>query len=494
MAARVLIVDDDPNERAHLEKIIRSLGHLTESAGGGESALERVARPYAPPISAMILDLVMPDLDGMAVLERLRRSSVNIPVIVQTKEGGSDAAGSAMRLGAFDFLVKPATAQRITVSIANALKLGALKDEVTRMRRSRSGTLGFTDIVSDTPTMERVLRLGERAARAAGPALIEGERGVGKEIFARAIHGSSSRRARAFVMMRCEGTDRAYLDSVLFGKSAAKTKGAGAPDANGGTLYLEEISALGDEAQAALATFLDTDGRRDTSERNAPRRDIRVIASTSCPLIGLVTTGAFREDLFYRLSVMSISLPPLRERRGEIPYLAHSVLGRLAAEEGRSNTRLSTAACELLCAYEWPGNFRELENAIFRALMLGAEGELSPQHFPHVRVTRTDRLIPARQSPLTLESGESIDATQPREDGPAEPAKAIVRNHYGVARLLDEGGQLRRFEALEEEVIRFAIDHYRGRMSEVARRLGIGRSTLYRKLREYGITAEEVLP
>ena len=204
MAARVLIVDDDPAECRHLEKVIRGLGHLTESVAGGEAALTRLARKGAPPVSAVILDLVMPDVDGMAVLERLQRESHGVPVIVQTPAAGADASGSAMRLGAFDFLVKPGSVERIRTSLANALRLGALEGEIVRMRRSRSGTLQFGDIVGDTPATERVLRLAERAARSSNPVLIEGERGVGKELLARAVHGSSGRRGRGFVMLNGE--------------------------------------------------------------------------------------------------------------------------------------------------------------------------------------------------------------------------------------------------------------------------------------------------
>ena len=496
MAARVLIVDDDPAECRHLEKVIRGLGHLTESVAGGEAALTRLARKGAPPVSAVILDLVMPDVDGMAVLERLQRVSHGIPVIVQTPAAGADASGSAMRLGAFDFLVKPGSVERIRTSLANALRLGALEDEIVRMRRSRSGTLQFGDIVGDTPSTERVLRLAERSARSSNPVLIEGERGVGKELLARAVHGSSGRRGRGFVMLNGETAGQAELEAALFGPEAVDAKGRSRhSDASGGSLYIDEIGALPLAAQARLVAFLEMRDRDAHSGERTQRNDICVIAAASHPLIDLVSAGRFREDLFYRLSVTRIGLPPLRERRGEIPHLARRILARLGAEEMRSGIfGISAAATDLLSACDWPGNFRELENAILRAMMLCGGSELSPVDFPHLGAPSDNSGL--RQSRHPVPAAHFVAANQeqavserPLLAGPRADTRIAAR--YGVARLLDERGDMRPFEVLEEEVIRFAIDHYRGRMSEVARRLGIGRSTLYRKIRDYGIAPEE---
>jgi DNA-binding NtrC family response regulator len=260
MASRVLIVDDDPLECRLLEGMVRALGHACESVGGGEAALARLGASSAPQIAAMILDLVMPDLDGMAVLERLGRRSLWVPVIVQTANGGAEAAVSAMRAGAFDFVVKPVAAERLRVSLTNALKVGALAGEVSRMSRSRAGTLEFADIVMRSPPMERVRDLGRRAARLAVPVLIEGETGTGKEIFARAIHGSGPRRTRPFVSVNCAAIASDAAETVLFGEAdvgSGLTKAGGKlKEAQGGTLFLDEVGALPSSAQRRLVDIV----------------------------------------------------------------------------------------------------------------------------------------------------------------------------------------------------------------------------------------------
>ncbi len=478
MAAYVLIVDDDPAECRHVEEIVRSQGHLAESALSGEAALARLARQDAPPVSAVILDLVMPDLDGMAVLERLARQSFTMPVIMQTAAGGADAGAAAMRAGAFDFLVKPASPERVRVSLANALRIAALENEILRMRLTRAGSLALRDMVTRSASMERVHRLAERAARSATPVLIEGERGVGKELLARAIHASSVRRSKPFVTVNCG----AALDDDLERLLAA----------NGGTLFLEEIGALSQATQRRLAEHL---AACEHDGSGARAGDVRLIAATSRRLIETVSEGGFLQELFHRLNVLPIWLPPLRDRRADIPDLARGFVARLAMEAGRPFvTGISEAAMALLVADDWPGNVRELEHAIFRAVMLCEGGELTPDELPSIAARagsahpgRTQRF--AVQPVVTVAVEKQVVGEYPTAPAPFADSRPSTR--YGVTRLLDDRGELRPFEVLEEEVIRFAIDHYRGRMSEVARRLGIGRSTLYRKVKDYGIAVGE---
>jgi DNA-binding NtrC family response regulator len=486
MVALVLIVDDDPAECRHIESLVRSVGYVPESLCAGEDALQRLARTDAPPIAAMILDLVMPELDGMAVLERLQRQASTVPVIVQAAADRIDAAASALRAGAVDYLVKPAVLDRLKIALSNALKFGALESEILRMRRSRSGTLALRDIVFNSPVMDKVSRLAERAARNSGPVLIEGARGVGKELLARAIHGSSVRRNRPFVVVGCSSIRETHIDAVLFGDEAGSEKVRGRfSDAAGGTLYLDEIGALPEPAQEKLAAVLANGDSAGSTGARPARGDVRLIAATARRLIELVSAGTFREDLFYRLSIAPIWIPPLRERRADLSMLARNILARLAAEEGKSRIGgLSAAVTELLLRYDWPGNIRELEHAMFRAVMLCEGGELSAEHFP--------QLLAHLGEPFA----ETVaDQKQSAVERPRRGVLADMRGtaRYGLARLLDEQGELRRFEALEEEAIRFAIRHCRGQMSEVARRLGIGRSTLYRKIKGYGIAAEEVV-
>jgi len=479
MAVHVLVVDDDPAARRHIEEILKRQGQSVETVESGEAALRRLARPDAPPISAMILDLVMPDLDGMSVLERLSRHALSVPVIVQTTQNAVDIGASAIRAGAVDFLVKPATPERVRVSLQNALRIGALEGEILRMRLTRSGALSLGDVVMHSPAMERVSQLASRAARSAIPVLIEGERGVGKELLARAIHGSSPRKNRPFVAVRCDATDAAAAETVLFGVSADAVGGKVA-EAAGGTLFLDEIGSLPPAAQQRLACFLaETD-----AGRKLPRGDIRLIAATDSRLIDHMA-GGFHQDLFHRLNVFPIWLPPLRERRADIPTLARGFLARLAAEAGRAVRGFSASAMVLLMAHDWPGNVRELEHAIFRAVMLCEADELSPRNFPSVPGAATESQVTEIRAFSGVAVQEQFGAEQVLLTASRTDSQGRAR--YGVARLLDERGEMRSIGVLEEEAIRFAIDHYEGRLSEVARRLGIGRSTLYRKMKDYGI-------
>jgi DNA-binding NtrC family response regulator len=503
MPHRVLIVDDDPVQRRLLEEMTRKLGYAPQIAEGGEAALAALSRANGTPVDVMILDLVMPDLDGMAVLDRLRALPAPPPVIVQTSQGGIDTAVSAMRAGAFDFLVKPAAPERVGVSIANALKVGALAGEIARMKRSRSGTLTFRDILTSAASMQRALDLGARAARSAIPVLIEGESGVGKELFARAIQGSGARRAKPFVTVNCGAVPPNLVESVLFGHEKGAFTGATEKhvgkfqEAHGGTLFLDEVGELPQEAQVKLLRALQEGEIDPVGARRPVKVDFRLIAATNRRLVDLVSEGRFREDLFYRLNVFPIWLPPLRDRREDIPELARHFLARFAAEEGKAGLcEIGAEALELITAYDWPGNIRQLENAIFRAVILADHRELTPQDLPQISASvdpAAARNRIAASVGAEPASGTPADVAQERQfcgktsfNAPPPPDEA-ARPVYGVAWLVDERGEVRRFDQLEEEVIRFALDHYRGRMSEVAKRLGIGRSTLYRKLKEYGI-------
>ena len=334
--------------------------------------------------------------------------------------------------------------------------------------------------------MERARAVAERAARSHLPVLIEGETGVGKEFLARRIHAAGPRRHRPFVKFSCADMRQPAIAAALFGE---RGEGGKLLEARCGTLYLEEIAALPHDVQARLAEILAARERAHRSPGSERRPDFRLIASTNRELLEPVQAGDFREDLFYRLNILPIRLPPLRERTGDIADLALTFLLRHEGKaRGEEVTGISAAALEMLRAYPWPENLRELEDAISHAITLSGGGDLTPAHFPRI-------FAPNLPAP-TIESAAILVADQ-RQAGAEEPAPAVPRPdrnpaiRYGTARMLDERGELRRFDGLEEEVIRFAIGHCGGRMSEVARRLGIGRSTLYRKLRDYGIATCE---
>jgi DNA-binding NtrC family response regulator len=349
--------------------------------------------------------------------------------------------------------------------------------------------------------MERVHRLAERAARSSIPVLIEGERGVGKELIARAIHGSGPQRGRPFLRVNCGETDEAEIDAVLSGSRKGAASGRTALQPNGATLFLDEIGVLSPASQETLARRLAAKETPDAPNGRRTSGNVRLIAATSRRLIDLVREEGFLEELFYRLNVLPIWLPPLREMQADIPHLARSLLARLAAEAGRPSVKaISPAAMALLTADPWPGNIREMERTIFRAIMLCEGSELTSREFPSVTARSGDGATRDRAAVADGHSGlpkpAAGVAVQEQDAGVRHAPSARIADfrpaaRYGVTRLLDDRGELRPFEVLEEEVIRFAVEHYGGRMSEVARRLGIGRSTLYRKIRDYGIAPGE---
>ncbi len=483
MSCLVLIVDDDPVQRRLLEALVRRFGYETETLDSGEAALARLEPAAGRPVDLLILDLVMPDLDGMAVLGRLREQKRMIPTIVQTAHGSIEAVISAMRAGANDFVVKPVGAERLQISIKNALRVDALEDEVRRLNKQASGTLSFRDLASKSGEMERVIRLGERAAKSTIPVLLEGESGVGKEVVARAIQGASDRRGRPFVTVNCGALPENLVESILFGHEKGAFTGANEKhlgkfvEAHGGTLFLDEVGELPPEAQVKLLRALQEGEVDPVGGKRPVKVDIRLISATNQDLIELVKRGAFREDLYYRLNVFPICIPPLRVRRGDIADLVRRFTARFAAEEGKRLRGISAEALALLESYDWPGNVRQLENVIFRAVVLADGDELTVAEFPQIaaQVTGFDVRIPAAPAAGLHE--------QRRE---REIIRVEVRDP-NVLRLLDENGNLRRFDELEAETLRFALGYYRGQMSAVARKLGIGRSTLYRKLKEYGL-------
>src|SRR6188508_932763 len=492
MAETILIVDDDPVQRRLLEAMATRFGYAVITAEGGDAAVAAVTAPDAR-IDCMVLDLVMPDLDGYGVLERMRDAGVSIPVIVQTAHGGIDKVVSAMRAGASDFVVKPVGAERLQVSLRNALSTSALETEFQRLKRSRAGTLTFRDIITRNARMQNVLRIAEKAAASLIPVLIEGESGVGKELIARAIHGSGERRARAFVAVNCGAIPENLVESTLFGHEKGAFTGATEKhtgkfvEASGGTLFLDEVGELPPAAQVKLLRAIQEGQVDPVGGRKPVKVDVRIISATNRNLIADAKSGRFREDLFYRLHVFPITVPPLRERPEDIPDLVRHFLVRFAAEEGKRIRAVSADALTLLNTYPWPGNVRQLENAVFRAVVLADGDEIGANEFPQIAA-----LLPcgAESAPPLIEPSPAIAASMAASWPDADCGTGQAPAHKAAGHslpLTDPRGDVRPLEDIEREAIRFAISHYRGQMSEVARRLKIGRSTLYRKLEGLGL-------
>jgi DNA-binding NtrC family response regulator len=496
MPELILIVDDDPVQRRLLEAMARRFGFDVMTAEGGDTAIAMLGGPDGGRIDAVILDLVMPDLDGYGVLARIRDMGLGLPVIVQTAHGGIDTVVSAMRAGAMDFVVKPVGAERLQVSLRNALSTGALKAEFQRLRRSRAGTLTFKDIVTRNARMQAVLRTAEKATASLIPVLIEGESGVGKELIARAIHGAGERRAKPFVAVNCGAIPENLVESTLFGHEKGAFTGATEKhlgkfvEASGGTLFLDEVGELPPAAQVKLLRAIQEGQVDPVGGRKPVKVDVRIISATNRNLIADAKSGRFREDLFYRLHVFPITVPPLRERPEDIPDLVRHFLVRFAAEEGKRIRAVSADALSVLHAHPWPGNVRQLENAVFRAVVLADGDEIGVGEFPqlalHTRVP-APAIAPAEEIPHDRTAAPLILEEAPATSPYAAPVSSAAS--ADALPLVDASGQVRPLEELEADVIRFAIARYRGQMSEVARRLRIGRSTLYRKLDDLGLGA-----
>jgi len=497
MTERVLIVDDDPVQRRLIENMVNRFGYQAVVVDGGDAAVALLTGTEPPRIDCMVLDLVMPDLDGLGVLAKLREAGLNLPVVVQTAHGGIDNVVSAMRAGAVDFVVKPVGAERLQVSLRNALAARALAGELARLKHSRSGTLTFSDIITRSERMQAVLRVAEKAAASAIPVLIEGESGVGKELIARAVHGSSERRAKPFVAVNCGAIPENLVESILFGHEKGAFTGATErhsgkfAEATGGTLFLDEVGELPLAAQVKLLRAIQEGEVEPVGARKPIKVDVRLISATNRNLMSDVEAGRFREDLFYRLHVFPITVPPLRDRLEDISDLVRHFLARFAAEEGKHVRTVSAAAMKLLSAYHWPGNVRQLENAVFRAVVLADGDEIGVNEFPQiaVQISHPNAIDPKREAAGTASAAVEASALPLVFD--SVPGSDHTGSAVGALPLLDAGGQLRSLEDIEAEVIRFAIAHYRGQMSEVARKLRIGRSTLYRKLDSLGLDRPE---
>lgn len=477
MAKTVLVVDDDPTQRRLIQAVLDREGYAVVHAESGGEAIDRLTKGGGADV--VLLDLVMPGLSGLETLAEIRTAGVAVPVIVLTANGGIETVVKAMQAGAQDFFVKPVGPERLLIGVRNALQLTQLSAEIGRLKKHVSGRTSFDDIVGDSPPMRMVKALGVRAAKSGIPVLITGESGVGKEVIARALHGASDRAGKPFVAVNCGALPANLVESILFGHEKGSFTGAidkhlgKFMEANGGTLFLDEIGELPLDMQVKLLRALQEGEIDPVGAKRAVKVDVRIVSATNRDPAQQVKEGAFREDLFYRLNVFPIEAPALRERREDIPALVEHFIARFNVEEGKRVAGCAVETMALLQAFDWPGNVRQLENAIYRALVLADSPLLQPHDFP---------AISGVAMPLT--SGGAI--SHDRAETPASEATGEAQPDSPV-RIIDARGHLRTLEEIERDLIQHAIEVYSGHMSEIARRLGIGRSTLYRKVREQGL-------
>ncbi len=480
MGKTVLIVDDDPTQRRLLQAVIEKSGFSSLQANSGDTALDMIFGNDGKKIDVVLLDLVMPGRNGMETLVEIMSKRSELPVIVLTGKGSIDTVVEAMQGGARDFIVKPASPERIIVSIRNALEINTLVTEVTRLKKKSTGGLTFKDLIGNASSMRSVIAMGERGARANIPILITGESGVGKEVIARAIQGASERSDKPFITVNCGAIPENLVESILFGHEKGSFTGANSKhlgkfqEANTGTLFLDEIGELPLDMQVKLLRVLQESEVDPIGSKRPIKVDVRIVSATNRDLAESVKAGSFREDLYYRLNVFPIQVPSLRDRREDIPLLIEHFIKRFNAQERLKVLGANADTLDLLKNFDWPGNVRQLENTIFRAMILSDGNRLQPQDFP--QISGLSPTIPTKSAENPL----------------AALAISSQSDEDSAVHFLDRDGHLRTLEEIERDLIAFAIDNYSGHMSEIARRLGIGRSTLYRKVREHGMDVDNV--
>jgi len=462
----LMLIDDEPAQRRLVAAIAARRGWRTVFAGDAETAIAMLGTPDGMALDAILLDHWAPDFDASALIAELRNRRPALPILMLTANGSIAAAVGAMRAGATDFLVKPLAAERLLAALEAAVG-GKAAGELRPLTEKMPAQLGFEEIVGSAPQFRAALAIAAKAARARVPVLLEGESGVGKEVVAEAIHNASPRNRKDMVRVNCGAIPANLVESELFGHEKGAFTGAFErkigrfQEADGGTLFLDEVGEMPLEAQVKLLRVLQSGEVQSLGARHVKEVDVRVIAATNKTLIAEVEAGRFREDLYYRLNVVQVTIPPLRERAGDIPSLARHLLQRIAEQPGLKELGITDDALALLGGYDWPGNVRQLQNALFRAAVLCDGDALTRADFPQIAQLALGR--------------------------PASPAAAASHGGHAGVTLFRPDGNLRALDEIEADVIRLAIGHYRGRMTEVARRLGIGRSTLYRKLGELGI-------
>jgi len=459
----VLVVDDDGSVRNACREIARNLGHQTHVA---ESVPTARAVLKGESIDVLLLDLKLPGGGGLALLEEVKSLYPDTVVVVMTAFATVNSAVEAMRIGASDYLTKPFAMDELTAMLERAAERRNFDAEARRLRGRLRTQQGFGTIVGRSPEMDRLYRILSKVAFAGHPVLILGESGTGKEMVARAIHTNGPNAARPFIPVDCGSLLPAMVESELFGyvkgafPGAVKAKTGLLAAADGGTIFLDEISELPLDLQAKLLRALQQKeirplGSSDRPEDRVPI-NVRILAATNRDLAQMVERGQFRKDLFFRLNVVTLRVPPLRERKQDIPLLAAHFIERVSKQSGTSYT-LSDDALRTMVDYDWPGNVRELENAIERAFTLSSGPMLHMGDLPtqlqdfrmHQRVVHEER------------------------------AEAAVAARPGGVRTIAE---------LEKQAILDAIVHLNGDKLKAAKLLGIGKTTLYRKLKEYGIS------
>jgi len=447
---RLLFVDDEAPIRMVMGKELQRIGHDVTIADGGKAAIAILAESA---FDAIIVDLKMPDIDGWAVIDHVKQSGVETDIIISTGHGGVDDAIRALRLGAYDFLRKPYKIVEIDSVLNRVAEKRTLQNRAQALETELVQVRGKTDLIGETPSMNRVKTLVSRIAPTDSSVLILGETGTGKELVARSIHESSQRAKMPFVAVNCGALPENLVESELFGHKKGAFTGADTPRkglievANGGTLFLDELGELDKSMQVKLLRFLESGEVRRVGENDAFHVDVRVVCATNRNLEDMVTEGTFREDLFFRVNTFEIRLPPLRERKEDIPALARFLAARQMKRANVPEDFLAPETVELLRQHEWSGNVRELANAIEHALILSDGKVIRPEDLP----TSVSRRPSADNKPFQI-------------------------SNFACLMTLKE---------IEMEVILQTMEKHNGDKPKTADELGIALKTLYNKLNQH---------
>ncbi len=456
MSARVLIIDDEPHLRKVLRIMLTSAGYEAAEAASGEEGLNMAA---AQVFDAVLCDIKMPGLDGLAVLSRLKEKQPEVPVIMITAFASVHTAVAAMKAGAADYVSKPFNEEQILIVLAKALERRQILDENRRLRQELSDRYDFSSIITASAEMGRVLDVVRKVAETKSSVLIQGESGTGKELLARAIHYNSPRRDKPFVAVNCGAIPTALMESEFFGHVKGAFTGADRAKeglftaADGGTLFLDEVGDLPLELQVKLLRVLQEEEVRPVGATKTLKIDIRLLAASNQDLEQLIVDKKFREDLFYRLAVIRLVLPPLRERPEDIPLLANHFLALFGQRHGRPKARLSEAALTHLSRLPWRGNTRELMNVVEQALLLSDSPTLGTDHLP----------------PLAAAA-------------PGQMSVSVTPGVHNLKQVLDSITS-----QAESAIISQALEAFSGNRTRAAEAIGLSRRALLMKIKAYGL-------
>lgn len=466
MFKKILIVEDETTQRHMLSQLVkRKMKLIPITAKNGREGLDILAQEEHD-ISIILMDLNMPVMSGTETLPVMAEQYPDIPVIMLTGSREVDDAVNAMKNGATDFINKPFEPDRLVITIENALKINTLKQEVKRLKQEKDGAFKFENLIGYAGGLSRSIELGRKIASSDIPALITGPTGSGKELFSRAIHGESKRTNHPFIAVNCGAIPSQLVESTLFGHEKGAFTGAtdNMPgkfrEAHGGTIFLDEVGELPLETQVKLLRVLQQKEVETVGAAHPIPIDVRIISATNRDLEQEVKEGNFREDLYFRLNVMEINLPSLKERPQDIIPLAHHFIERFAANEAKPPVSLNNGAGNILQNHHWPGNVRQLENTINRAMVLCEEDELNESHFQNLSGTN--------QNTTTLKTA------------PAPPGNRQSSGPYA-----HESGTLKTMDEIEKEAMIHALNTHNQNTTRAAKALGIAKSTFYRKMAEF---------